>query len=86
VVFFHWGITRKRFRLRDGEPVVKIELDPVSGELLRVLLDRRRFVDRVCEHFEKYIGRLRYPLEIKLRSNFEESLRLLHGENMPLQP
>ena len=84
--FFHWGITRKRFRLRDGEPVVKIELDPVSGELLRVLLDRRRFVDRVCEHFEKYIGRLRNPLEIKLRSNFEKSLRLLHGVNMPLRP
>lgn len=84
--FFHWGITRKRFILRDGEPVVKIEMDPVSGELLRVLLDRRKFVDRVCEHFEKYIGRLRNPLEIKLRSNFEKSLRLLHGANMRLHP
>ncbi len=29
--FFHWGITRKRFMLRDGEPIIRIELDPISG-------------------------------------------------------
>jgi hypothetical protein len=68
---FHWGITRRRFMLRDSEPGVKLELDAASGKLLCVPLDRRKFVDRVSERSKKYIGRLRNPLEIKLRSNFE---------------
>jgi hypothetical protein len=83
--FFHAGIARKRFMLRDGEPIIRIDVDPATRqEVLRVLLDRRRFVDRVCQHFEAYIARLRDPAEAKLRTNFEKGLRLLHGSDMRL--
>ena len=71
--------------LRDGEPIIKIELEPTNGAVLRVLLDWRKFVDRVCEHFNKYVERLRDPLEKTLRSNFGKSLRLIHGANMLLR-
>lgn len=84
--FFHAGITRKRFMLRDGEPTIRIGPDPVTQtKVLRIFLDRRKFVDRVCEHFEKYIARLRNPTETKLRKNFEKALKLLHGAEMRLR-
>ena len=84
--FFHAGITRKRFMLRDGEPIIRIEVAPArQQEVVRVLFDRRKFVDRVCQHFEAYIARLRDPAETKLRTNFEKGLRLLHGSDMRLK-
>jgi hypothetical protein len=30
--FFNAGITRKRFMLRDGEPIVRIEVDPAKQQ------------------------------------------------------
>jgi len=86
VVFFTGELRESGSGLEMVNPSSRSNWTRLVGNCYEVLLDRRRFVDRVCEHFEKYIGRLRNPLEIKLRSNFEESLRLLHGENMPLQP
>lgn len=84
--FFHTGITRKRFMLRDGEPIIRIGADPATQtKALQIFLDRRRFVDRVCKHFEKHIARLRNPTETKLRKNFEKALRLLHGPEMRLR-
>lgn len=84
--FFHAGITRKRFMLRDGEPIIRIGTHPISrGEVLQVFIDRRKFVDRVCEHFQKYIARLRNPTEVQLRKNFVKALRLLHGSDIPLR-
>ncbi len=84
--FFHAGITRKRFMLGDGEAIIRINADPATQtKVLRILLERRKFVDRVCEHFEKYIARLRKPTETRLRKNFGKALRLLHGSEMHLR-
>lgn len=84
--FFHSGITRKRFMLRDGEPIIRIEIDPSTRQqVVGVFLDRRKFVDRVCQHFETYIARLRDPAETELRANFEKGLKLLHGPNIRLK-
>ena len=84
--FFHAGITRKRFMLRDGDPIVRIGADPrTKKEALQVFIDRRKFVDRVWEHFDKYLARLRNPAETKLRGNFEKALRLLHGPDIRLR-
>jgi len=87
--FFHAGITRSRFILRDaedGEPIIRVKPDPTNqGIALRVFLDRRKFVDRVCQHFKDYIARLRNPTETKLRQTFERALRIHHGPDMPLR-
>lgn len=84
--FFHAGITRKRFMLRDGEPIIRIGTDHgTKTQALQVFMDRRNFVDRVCEHFQKYVARLRNPSETWLRTNFEKALRLLHGPDMVLR-
>lgn len=87
--FFHAGITRSRFILRDaedGEPIIRVESDPATQKIAtRVFLDRRKFVDRVCQHFSEYIVRLRNSNETKLRQNFEKAQRILHGQDMPLK-
>jgi hypothetical protein len=82
--FFHAGLARKRFMLHDGDPIVRIGVDPTQQDVAFILLDRRKFVDRVCQHFEAYIARLRNPAETKLRINFEKGLRLLYGPDMLL--
>ena len=84
--FFHAGITRKRFMLRDGEPIIRIGADLDTGtEALQVFLNRRRFIDRVCEHFDRYIARLRNTNETQLRLNFIKALKLLHGPELLLK-
>jgi hypothetical protein len=79
--FFHAGITRKRFMLRDGDPIIRVGADPdTCTTALQIFVDRRRFVDRVYEHFDAYIRRLRDPREADLRLKFMEAMKFLHGD------
>src|SRR2546426_557293 len=84
--FFHAGITRKRFMLRDGEPIIRIGADlDTRTDALQVFSDRRRFIDRLYEHFDRYITRLRNIRETQLRLNFTKALKLLHGPDLLLR-
>lgn len=81
--FYHFGMTRERFLLRDDVQPIRIGVDPANPTTAKqVILDRRKFVDRVCEHFQNYIARLRNPKEAKLRENFKKALKLVHGSNL----
>jgi hypothetical protein len=86
--FFHSGLTRKRFMLRDAEaeePIIRVGADPENlTKVLQVFIDRRQFVDRICSHFAVYIAKLRNPAESELREHFVSALKLLHGENLRL--
>jgi hypothetical protein len=81
--FFHSGITRKRFLLRDsnpGESIIRFGADPeTTTRVVQIFIDRRQFIDRVCDHFDGYIAKLRNPNETQLRLNFERAVKLLHG-------
>lgn len=84
--FFHSGLTRKRFMLRDMQGPIRIEsLAATPEEVERVFLDRREFVDRVCDHFHGYINKLRDPAQTRLRQSFVNAMKDLHGTNMPLR-
>lgn len=84
--FFHWGLTRKRFMLRDMQGPIRIESPGAAPEeVVRVFLDRRKFVDRVCEHFHGYIKKVRDPAQKRLRDSFLNAMKQLHGTNMPLR-
>jgi len=79
--FFHSGITRRRFVISDGDPIIRIGADPETGTLaIQIFIDRRKFIDRIFEHFRQYISRLRDPSEVELRSRFAAAQSLLHGE------
>jgi hypothetical protein len=73
--FFHAGLTRRRFLLEDGDPIIRIGADPqTEKQAVQIFVDRRKFVDRVCEQFDRYIARLRNPSETRLRKNFEVAI------------
>jgi len=81
--FYHLGMARGRFSLSDDAQPIRVGVDPANPTTAtQVILDRRKFVDRVRDHFQNYVARLRNPKEVKLRENFKKALKIVHGRNL----
>ncbi len=81
--FYHLGTTRERFFLSDDAQPIRVGVDPADPTIAtHIILDRRKFVDRVCAHFQGYVAQLRNPKEVKLRENFKRALKIVHGRNL----
>ena len=76
---YHTGMPRRGLILNDGSPTIRVL--PVEGPNVdAVVVDRHTFVDRVEEHMEAYVARLRDLNETDLRTNFKTAWDLAHKE------
>ena len=75
---FHFGMTRRRVVLSDGQPVFRVKTDPTDQSVEEILIDRYGFIEQIDRHHSRYVARLRDLAEVEIRKNFDRAWELVH--------
>lgn len=78
--FFHSGMARRGIILEDGNPTIRVKQNDLdnNGKVLRVRIDRHRFIESIKDNFTNYINNLRDTSNTRLRDNFKKSWNKIH--------
>ena len=75
----HYGMTREKVSLSGDYPnPIDVVLDS-DRNIIHIMINPHRLLNRVEEHLREYVRKLRNPKEDILRSNFENAWVLIHG-------